>query len=499
MAPKSLFTQINKSILDCTIVGHRFLPCDVVDSIITRENLKDEISSGWKSRLSRDDMPSKISRNGKKLFAILLIIGEKHKIKDLLKEGITDNDLPFSGSTEPNSGGIRTSDPNKEVHSFRQWEEAKTNLFLRSQWIVLAPVLETDGATITVDPLCPLPFIKGDTVHGPHHSIVYKSVLHSAHQTHHLPGRTTNLVVAVKQLENAIHFIKERKNLEDIRSLNHPHIIQHLNCFDCEKSFFISFPWAEGGNLRDFWKHNDANRDLMMWSLQQMLGITSALSSLHRINFRHGDLKPANILHFKRGGYGTLAVADVGVSRTHAQATQLRHGPTLTQATTPSYEPPEVYVEKDHPRGRRYDIWSMACILLEHIVWMLYGFDAINSFAGARDEPDVKFFRLHKEKESSSATIHPAVEEAIRILREDERCEEGTAFADLIDLITEHLLRVTVEERVTAQVLNQMLQKIVQRAAQNPSYLLRHPARTPDIHAFFTAKSTVTTRLTTST
>lgn len=188
MAPKSLFTQINKSILDCTIVGHRFLPCDVVDSIITRENLKDEISSGWKSRLSRDDMPNKITRNGKKLFAILLIIGEKHKIKDLLKEGITDNDLPFSGSTEPNSGGIRTSDPNKEVYSFRQWEEAKATLFLRSQWIVLAPVLETDGATITVDPLCPLPFIKGDVVQGPHHSIVYKSVLHSAHHTHHLVG-----------------------------------------------------------------------------------------------------------------------------------------------------------------------------------------------------------------------------------------------------------------------------------------------------------------------
>ncbi|KAF4833862.1 hypothetical protein CGCTS75_v003693 [Colletotrichum tropicale] len=136
MDSTSLFSRLNKSTLDCTVVGLRFLPCDVIDGVITRETLKHELPRSWRSRLSRDDMTMRIVRDAKKLFAILLIIGEKHKIKDLMKEGLTDHDLPFSESAVPARGGIRTSNPSKEVHSFRQWEEPKVELFLRSQWLV---------------------------------------------------------------------------------------------------------------------------------------------------------------------------------------------------------------------------------------------------------------------------------------------------------------------------------------------------------------------------
>ncbi len=217
-----------------------------------------------------------------------------------------------------------------------------------------------------------------------------------------------------------------------------------------------------------------------------MLGLAGALKALHNVNCRHGDLKPENILHFKKGGNGVLVVADVGVSRVHENVTELRHAGTTTRATTPSYEPPEVHLQPNTPRARRFDLWSIGCIFLEFNIWLLYGFEAINNFGHARDTPDFGFYKLNADR--TAAETHQVVLKAIKILREDPRCRGGTALETLINLIAEHLLQVEVERRYSADELYDEIYKIVQDAEKSPAYLFNKVDPRPDMPQLFQRK-----------
>lgn len=274
--------------------------------------------------------------------------------------------------------------------------------------------------------------------------------------------------------------------MEKIQDLHQKHLIEHLAICENGKLYYIIFPWADGGNLREFWKLEDSQErspELFLWSLQQMLGLSGALQALHRKNCRHGDLKPENILHFKKARKGDLVVADVGVSRVHENATELRHVGTTTRATTPSYEPPEVHLQPNTPRARRFDLWSLGCIFLEFNIWLLYGFEAINNFGHARDTPDFGFYKLNAER--TAAETHQVVLKAIKVIREDPRCSGGTGLENLVNIIAAHLLQVEVERRYKAHELYEELQKIVQDAEKNPAYLLNKVEPAPNMPLLF--------------
>ena len=102
-----------------------------------------------------------------------------------------------------------------------------------------------------------------------------------------------SLEVAIKEFRNTEPFKKEKDVLEKIQILNHNHLIKHHAICENGKLYYIIFPWADGGNLREFWKledPQDRNPELFLWSLQQMLGLAGALQALHSVNCRHGDL-----------------------------------------------------------------------------------------------------------------------------------------------------------------------------------------------------------------
>jgi serine/threonine protein kinase len=228
------------------------------------------------------------------------------------------------------------------------------------------------------------------------------------------------------------------------------------------------FPWADRGSLLDVWRSEDSGRRAV-WSLEQMLGLADALRILHTLNFRHGDLKPDNILHFT-DGVDTLVIADVGVSTIHEAATNARSGATLNQATTKAYEAPDAFIDAYHrkPRSRVYDIWSLGCIYLEFIIWLLYGYDAIDTFNHVRGFPNYSFYqRLGEDK----AVVHPDVVKAMKLLFEDPLCKPCTAINDLLKLIEQDLLVVDVKVRVTAEVLYGKLKDIVHPAKEHCLHL----------------------------
>jgi len=309
--------------------------------------------------------------------------------------------------------------------------------------------------------------------------------------------------VAIKETRQRDVFEREKENLKRIEGLEHKHLIKLLA--SCEKGSFrcFIFPWAEGGDLRELWKREDKTprtQELILWSLEQVFGLIDAVRALHHGNIRHGDIKPQNILHFTKAdshghaGFGTLVLADVGVSKYHESATNLRNAGTDTAEVTILYEAPEAEYDRknNNPRSRRYDMWSTGCMLVEFVVWLLYGFEAVETFRSRRisskGDPTTAPGNFFRQNSKGEVKMHSKVLRAFKHLREDPRCQEHTALADLLNLIDDCLLRIDPEERATADTLHEKLAQIVLKARCDSSYLYSHAptgATMPETPKFF--------------
>lgn len=301
--------------------------------------------------------------------------------------------------------------------------------------------------------------------------------------------------VAIKKLSRrgSKEFRHEKENLDHVRSIKSDHLIGHIAV--CEAAKCIVFPWARGGNLWHFWETHGQGKlprtaAVHRWFLEQLTGLAHAMSELHAKNFRHGDLKPANILRFCDGagaGLGTLKIADVGVSRMHGEATDMRSRPTGTAASTVTYQAPEA-CEKwraGGPRSRRYDSWSMGCIILEFVVWLLYDVAALESFRGARGYA-YAYYSIKaagaREGAGDAHEVHPKVREAVRRLEADGRCR-GTALGALVRLVEEHVLKIVPGERLKMVQLHEKLEGMLKDAGE-ATYLFNAadpPSPVPEI------------------
>ncbi|GAW14725.1 hypothetical protein ANO14919_041280 [Xylariales sp. No.14919] len=118
---------------------------------------------------------------------------------------------------------------------------------------------------------------------------------------------------------------------------------------------------------------------------------------------------------------------------------------TTTNYGSSFYEPPEV----DHPGAkilpRRYDIWSMAVVSLEMIIWLLQGYHSVQRFhtsvKKAQGSPDretcYKRMRIGGKEEVS---VEPKVVEWLDFLEKDGACGPDIALRALLDIIRHDLL-----------------------------------------------------------
>jgi serine/threonine protein kinase len=307
----------------------------------------------------------------------------------------------------------------------------------------------------------------------------------------------------------------EVDTLNAIRELPHTdHLIRGIAAISRNKRHYILFEWADGGNLRDFWTYNPspvANDKTIMEFVEQMSGLSSGLATLHGdVHFRHGDLKPDNILVFHNPStwLGTLKITDFATSRHHNVRTALRAQPTIARFGTAQYEAPEAATERRQPRSRLFDVWSMGCIMLESIIWLLYGLEGLEAFHNGD-------FKLSRESNfytitsPSTAVVSQRVSTWTEaILQLDPECNNssGSALEDFIRLVRDRLLvvdlpSVDVEQqnklagvpsirlnahqleenlartRINSAELSEELSRIHQKALHNPEYLfagLRH-------------------------
>jgi serine/threonine protein kinase len=268
--------------------------------------------------------------------------------------------------------------------------------------------------------------------------------------------------------------MREVETLEMLREANHKHLIRAIAYYTWRTGHFLMFPWAELGNLREFWKTDPPKLTpaYLEWVLRQLCGLADAIEKLHHAagesSWRHGDMKPENILCFEEAGTSsngrkgpcTLVISDVGLTKVHHKVTEARKDETRTQTGTIMYEPPETEQGKNGPRSRRYDIWSIGCIYLEFAIWLLYGSAELERFRRELGE-DRRFYSTNRGQKAASSTpqLHSRVQRWVDWIRDDDRCTQDTAMRHLVELIVTRLLVPQIGRAADSRPKKSMLQE----------------------------------------
>lgn len=250
---------------------------------------------------------------------------------------------------------------------------------------------------------------------------------------------------------------REAEALTKIAELRHPHIIQVRAIISKGKRQYFMFQWADGGSLRDFFETHERvlDQDFVKEVIEQLAGLAAALDRLHNWgegdgSWRHGDLKPENILRFEDGSRtGTWKIADMGLAKHHFAPTGRRSGPTSTQNGTPLYGPPEAVTNSATARSRLYDIWSLGCITLELLVWLLDGYEALVEFNNSLKNLSGYPAPYWENNPPGSPRVHHKVSDRIDIMEERLKGSGHTALADLLKIVKNDLLVVPLPENRT--------------------------------------------------
>ncbi|KAF3705963.1 Serine/threonine-protein kinase 36 [Channa argus] len=167
----------------------------------------------------------------------------------------------------------------------------------------------------------------------------------------------TGQVVALKFMPKVGRSDKElrslKKEIEIMRGLKHPNIVQLLDSFETEAEVVVVTEYAEGQLFQIL--EDDGN--LPEYQVREIAcQLVSALYYLHSHRILHRDMKPQNIL---LGKSGVVKLCDFGFARAMSVSTLV-----LTSIKgTPLYMSPELVEEK--PYDHTADLWSLGCILYE--------------------------------------------------------------------------------------------------------------------------------------
>ncbi|XP_073160992.1 serine/threonine-protein kinase 36 isoform X7 [Lepidochelys kempii] len=168
-------------------------------------------------------------------------------------------------------------------------------------------------------------------------------------------------VVALKFIPKVGRSEKELKNLqreiEIMRGLHHPNIVQMLDSFETDKEVVVVTDYAEGELFQILEDDGNLPEDQVQGIAAQLV---SALYYLHSHRILHRDMKPQNILLSKGG---VIKLCDFG---RFARAMSINTMVLTSIKGTPLYMSPELVQEK--PYDHTADLWSVGCILYELFV-----------------------------------------------------------------------------------------------------------------------------------
>ncbi|KAF5597145.1 serine threonine kinase [Fusarium pseudocircinatum] len=433
---------------------------DCVSDILKERNCPNQ--DALKKRIYDEKCPAKI------IFLILARTGKLDRIDQFLSNGFSDHHLPIEllwtrgeykfksakdsdWTTAPFGAGIDYND---------------VDYFIQKQWPFLAPIFEREFEYVLQQKV-PLPLVKKGTPIVSGFSSVSEIEMHPAH----VPEQTEHSMAMKKmelESEDQIKYVKkEMTNVTSLRLLDHDHLVKAILACTRGKQALFFFPWAKGGDLYKFLKTNSTEgMAAIIWMLDQMVGLSSALSLLADKGYRHGDLKPANILLFpEKSGRSRLKITDVGLSKLHILATSRRLNGTTAKATTRRYSPPEfdllfdddgepVEDSDDIKLSRKFDIWSLGCVFIEFLIWAKLGRQEYKEF-----DRSMKSHRRFWN--SAQEDIDTKVKDRIQNLEgsiKDTPCDK--AVQRILTLVLERMLLVNSDDRSSASDIYKELKGI---------------------------------------
>ncbi|CBZ26928.1 putative serine/threonine-protein kinase [Leishmania mexicana MHOM/GT/2001/U1103] len=159
-----------------------------------------------------------------------------------------------------------------------------------------------------------------------------------------------------------------QKEIDMLRTLNHPNITRYVDHFEHKGSLFIVMEYANGGDLYMRIKQQQGQLLSEKGILQCFSQICLALSYMHERRILHRDLKTQNVFLTKDG---VVKVGDFGISTVLRNTYELKH----TICGTPYYFSPELCLNK--PYNNKSDVWALGCILYE-MTTLNHAFDGSN-------------------------------------------------------------------------------------------------------------------------
>lgn len=286
-------------------------------------------------------------------------------------------------------------------------------------------------------------------------------------------------------MEDTPFAVKEIKEMEDepvterwqnkveafrnLNRLNQEHIVRFVTAFRRQTRHgkakcFLMFEWADGGNLFDLWQRMPSpilTARLVKDVIQQILGLAKALEAAHSLDktgalYRHGHINSSNILVFydNRGLIGTWKFDGWGEARKHDEVVEMRCIETQTIYGTRRYEAPDAATrlrfqsfDSAARPSRPGDIWSIGCVILEIIIWLLYGEYGVDQFQ--RDLEHSCFYQISEINGRRFARVHDVVERWMDQMEKDPRCKvDTTAIGDLLEIVRTGLLVVKLPQRL---------------------------------------------------
>jgi len=277
----------------------------------------------------------------------------------------------------------------------------------------------------------------------------------------------------------------EKENLQKAMRYRDDHIVKLIKAYRLGDSINLIFPLARTNLdhlLRDDVLEYGKKRGGPLESSPawvQLLGVTRALRKIHGYNQGssssqpvkgserlciHFDLKPDNILVEDDG---TWVITDFG----QAAITYPKFGGTPRVSNhfgTDGYAPPEIEnINMEY--GRRYDIWSLGCIILEVTAFVVLGYAGLtgstqpgNRFNGLdharRATPlwnthggDERFF--YRESPQGEYVVKKEIHMFMTFLQNRvnagiENSERSKAFLAKILHLVDRMLRPKVEDRI---------------------------------------------------
>ena len=159
-------------------------------------------------------------------------------------------------------------------------------------------------------------------------------------------------ILQKRRIKSKEEYIRINREIEMLKSLNHPNVIKIYKILEDSKTFYIIMEYCQNGELfnRIVQKQHLNENEAAFFYYQLING----LEYIHQNNIVHRDLKPENLLLSKDD---VLKIIDFGLSN-YSKLNMLLGTP----CGSPCYASPEMVSGKKYD-GYMIDIWSTGIIL----------------------------------------------------------------------------------------------------------------------------------------